>query len=84
VGTSEPFLSRNEAVHAVYLVKTIAKIDRRFRIFCDYNEKYYFSLHTEDGDKLLISQGYSSCDAAKEGIEILKGIAMNARITETK
>ena len=57
--------------------------DGRFRIFCDYNDKFYFSLQTEDGDNILISQRYSSSAAVEEVIEALKKVAMNAKMTET-
>lgn len=82
IGSSELFANRADALTAIDLVKRHSRTNGLFRIFCDYDDKYYFSLETDDGDILINSQGYSSSNAAEEGIRVLKNIAVNGNLVE--
>lgn len=82
IGSSELFATKEQALSALDLVRHHSNQDRLFSIYCDYDDKFYFNLQTEDGNIILSSQGYSSSQAAEEGIKVLKKIATSANLIE--
>lgn len=54
----------------------------KFTIFRGEDEKFYFNLAAPNGEIILSSQGYSSKQAAKNGIKSVRKNSVVAKIVE--
>lgn len=55
----------------------------RFNLFQgSSNKQWYFNLQADNGEKVCQSEGYSSKDAAKKGIDAVKRLAPSAVVVD--
>lgn len=54
----------------------------KFEIFKAVNGNYYFRLKAENGEIIAVSEGYSSKQAALNGVNAVKRCAPLARVVE--
>lgn len=54
----------------------------KFEIFIGSDEKYYFHLKAENGLIIAASQGYTSKQAAENGIEAIQRVAKESLIED--
>ncbi|MBZ0188446.1 MAG: YegP family protein [Candidatus Obscuribacterales bacterium] len=54
----------------------------KFEIFVGTDEKYYFHLKAENGLIIAASQGYTTKQAAENGIEAIQRVAKDSAIED--
>ena len=54
----------------------------KFEIYKDSTEEFRFRLKAPNGEIIAVSEGYTSKQSAKNGIESVKKYAQNAEIKE--
>lgn len=54
----------------------------KFQVFKGKDEQYYFRLRAKNGEIVCSSEGYTSLQSCKQGIEVIKKIAEAAPIEE--
>lgn len=88
-GQTDSQLNDTRPVHAVAetddsVAKPIAKQSRlgKFELFRSDNGEWRFNLKAGNGEVIAISEGYSSKDAALNGIESVKKNAQTKKVIE--
>lgn len=84
LASSEVFSCKSKAMDAIKFMKENVEDECLYEIFMESNGKYYFSMVCEGKELILCSQGYSSNDAAAEGVRIFKKTAHAAEIVEVR
>lgn len=52
----------------------------KFQIFKGKDGQYYFRLRARNGEIVCSSEGYTSLQACKNGIEVIKNIALDSPV----
>lgn len=82
IGSSDRYSCKSDATDAIDLLKKNAEDGGRHEIVTGSNDKFYFKLKSRDGEEIICSQGFSSLNAAIEGLAVVKKNTVNAEITE--
>lgn len=54
----------------------------KFQVFEGRDEQFYFRLRAKNGEIVCSSEGYTSLQSCKQGIEVIKKIARDAPVEE--
>ncbi len=54
----------------------------KFQVFRGKDNQYYFRLRAKNGEIVCSSEGYTSLQSCKQGIEVIKKIAEAAPVEE--
>ena len=93
IGTSEVYSSKSSCLKGIESVKNNAPIanvedqvagttatNPKFEIYLDKAKKYRFRLKASNGEIILASEGYSSKDSCKNGIESVRKNAKDSTV----
>lgn len=82
IGASEGYKAKASAKKGIASVQMNAVDDARFTVFEGNGGKWYFNLKAKNGEVILQSQGYSSEQAAKGGVDAVQRNALEAAVED--
>lgn len=80
IGASEGYKAKASANRGVESVRKNAPLTERYTVFEGKNSKWYFNLKAGNHEIILSSQGYTTNQGAKAGVEAVKRTAPEAGV----